>query len=363
MAVYNTTYNYNQGNMNFGQALLYGAFGSLTGSMGGYGMGMNGSLFSMMGMGMGGYGCFGGYGMGCYSDSVVGTQMGLVASQYVMAGVCRAFDGRGGSQSESASSMIDNIKTSAGEYLKKLDKGTTLNNFNPSKKASEYKVVSELTDEISKQESELSTSKDSLDKLETELRKIGIDQAPTKEVVEEILKKECKETDPEKIREYIDQNYNTKFNELDEKFKAYENAKKDVEDKEKALKILKSEKETKEKEVQTAIDALKPLKEEYDKLKVKEKAQTEAKAYDDADGNWLNRASKSSVEEYNGGTCTKSQVRKAFNLFIEAKNNGKTDDAKNWANKLVLMHNSNPELFDNNFATAFNQVETWLEEN
>ena len=55
MAVVNTTYNFNQPNMNFGQALLYGAFGSLTGGMGmygGYGMGMGGSLFSMMGMGM-----------------------------------------------------------------------------------------------------------------------------------------------------------------------------------------------------------------------------------------------------------------------------------------------------------------------
>ena len=80
MTVYNSTYNFNQGNMNFGQALLYGAFGSLTGGMGmggcfgGFGspFSMGGSLFSMPGIGMGG--CFGGFGFGGYSDSFAGMQ-------------------------------------------------------------------------------------------------------------------------------------------------------------------------------------------------------------------------------------------------------------------------------------------------
>lgn len=104
MNTYNTTYNFNQGNMNFGQALMYGAFGSLTGGMGcfgGYGMGMGGSLFSMMGMGMGGYGCgFGGFGMGCYSDSMIGMQVGSSIMQYAMYGISRAIEGRGAAKAE-----------------------------------------------------------------------------------------------------------------------------------------------------------------------------------------------------------------------------------------------------------------------
>ena len=83
MATFNTTYNYNQQSMNFGQAMLYGAFGQLTGmmgmggcfgggyGMGSYGMGMGGSLFSMMG----------GFGYGCgIPDSYVGAQVGLATS-------------------------------------------------------------------------------------------------------------------------------------------------------------------------------------------------------------------------------------------------------------------------------------------
>ena len=96
MATWNTTYNFNQPSMNFGQALLYGAFGQLTGMMGGYGMGsygmggfgMGGSLFSMMGMG--GYG----YGSGCcgmynYSmpDSYVGAQCGMAAMNVLFQGL------------------------------------------------------------------------------------------------------------------------------------------------------------------------------------------------------------------------------------------------------------------------------------
>ena len=101
MAIYNTTYNYNQPNMNFGQSMLYGAFGSLTGGMGGC-MGMGGSIFSMMpGMGMMGMGGFGGYGMmGCYSDSMLGAQIGNIFSGCLMAGIGQLFEGRGGNDTE-----------------------------------------------------------------------------------------------------------------------------------------------------------------------------------------------------------------------------------------------------------------------
>lgn len=99
MATWNTTYNFNQYNgqsMNFGKAMLYGAFGQITGMFGGgcfgggygmgsYGMGMGGSLFSMMGS----CGCFGGYGMYGYGipDSYVGAQCGLTAMNVLFQGI------------------------------------------------------------------------------------------------------------------------------------------------------------------------------------------------------------------------------------------------------------------------------------
>ena len=101
--------------MNFGQSLLYGAFGSLTGGMGcfggGYGMGMGGfgmggSLFTMPGIGMGGYG-FGGFGMGCYSDQMIGMQVGTSIMQYAMFGISRAIEGRGAAKAQRQQAMND----------------------------------------------------------------------------------------------------------------------------------------------------------------------------------------------------------------------------------------------------------------
>ena len=118
MTVYNQTYNFNQENMNFGKALLYGAFGSLTGGMGcfggGYGMGgfgMNGSIFSMMGMG--GYG-FGGY---C-GDSMVGAQMGMIGANCILGVVSKALEGRGGQSSiDELETNISNINEKIGSQL------------------------------------------------------------------------------------------------------------------------------------------------------------------------------------------------------------------------------------------------------
>lgn len=133
MSVVNTTYNFNQPNMNFGQALLYGAFGSLTGGMGCYGgfggfggYGMGGSLFSMMGMGMGGYGC--GFGMYGFSDSMYGTQAGFAVSQMVLGGICRAIEGRGSAKAErkqAISDAKDSVNTLLSEIksLENVNKG------------------------------------------------------------------------------------------------------------------------------------------------------------------------------------------------------------------------------------------------
>ncbi len=126
MSTYNTTYNFNQGNMNFGQALLYGAFGSLTGGMGcfggGYGMGMmspfgmGGSLFSMMGMG--------GYGMGYGCDSMIGAQVGMSMANLAFGAISQAIDGRGSSKDERKAAIKesnDKIKTLTSE-IEQLNK-------------------------------------------------------------------------------------------------------------------------------------------------------------------------------------------------------------------------------------------------
>lgn len=106
MAVVNTTYNFNQPNMNLGECIGYGILGSLTGNMGMYGMGMyggfgmGGSIFPMGTM-MGGYGCgFGGYGIGGYTNQMAGMQLGNALSGIVLTCLTQAIGGgRGGSSS------------------------------------------------------------------------------------------------------------------------------------------------------------------------------------------------------------------------------------------------------------------------
>ena len=132
MNTFNTTYNFNQGNMNFGQALLYGAFGSLTGGMGcyggGYGMGnfgmggfgMNGSLFSMMGMG--GFG-MGGIGMGCCSDQMLGAQMGMIGFNCILGAINSSVQRKRAEKAEtkSNSDSAKNIEKEIKELQKKID--------------------------------------------------------------------------------------------------------------------------------------------------------------------------------------------------------------------------------------------------
>ena len=112
MSTFNATYNFNQGNMNFGQAIGYGLLGSLTGGMGmggcfGGGFGspfsMGGSLFSMMGCG--GLGNMYGspasfFGMGCYSDQMAGAQLGFIGVNLVTGLIGKAIEGRGSAKAE-----------------------------------------------------------------------------------------------------------------------------------------------------------------------------------------------------------------------------------------------------------------------
>ena len=395
MPVVNTTYNFNQPNVNFGQSLLYGMFGSLTGGMGcfgggyglggfglgGYGMGMGGSLFSMMGMGMGmggyGYGCgFGGFGMGCYSDSMIGMQIGNSIIQSTLYCVSRALEGRGGNgNNESTSSKIADVKSRASKHLSILNLNS-IAQFNPSLSADKYSVVSDLKVTQASAQKAYDEAKLSKENKEIELKGSFPDGEPKstdakyssigKEAADKLKASNPNATEAE-LKKASDDAINAAWK---KDYTAYKKLKDELDaaekletEKKSELDSAKSKVEEKTKEVKSSIDALKPLKEEYDELVAQEKAENEAKVYDDADGNWLNRASKSSVEEYKGGTCTKSQVRKAFNLFIEAKNSGKKTDAKNWANKIKLMHFSNQYLFDNTFATAYDQVEEWLSKN
>ncbi len=381
MSVVNTTYNFNQPNMNFGQALLYGAFGSLTGGMGcfgsgygfgGYGMGMGGSLFSMPGIGLGGYGygCgFGGYGMGCYSDSFMGMQVGASIVQSTLYCVSRALEGRGGNgNGKSTSSKLSEVISSAKKYFETLEI-SSISAFNETKKASEYTSVKSAASNVEKAESSINARLDAIPAEITQLEcnpKYNKGVEPTSSNFPKQVDANGQEESAATYEARLTQ-AKKDYKEIKDKIDALKKEETQLKEKtDNSNKLVKayndavSEKEAAEKAVNAAIEAMKPLKKEYDELIAQEKAETEAKVYDDADGNWLNRASKSSVQEYKGGSCTKSQVRKAFNLFIEAKNSGKTSDARNWANKIKLMHENNEDLFDNNFATAYDQVEDWL---
>ena len=124
MTTWNTTYNFNQPSMNFGQSFLYGAFGQLTGMRGGgcygggygvgsYGMGMGGSLFSMMG-GCGGYGGIG-YGFGI-PDSYVGAQCGLAATNVLFSVIGTHLTSR-----REARASATNIESAIDELRKKIN--------------------------------------------------------------------------------------------------------------------------------------------------------------------------------------------------------------------------------------------------
>ena len=93
------------------------------GCFGGFGspFSMGGSLFSMMGMGMGGYGCgFGGFGMGCYSDQMVGAQIGNMISGVLIGGISKAIEGRGAAIAE-RQEKLDTAKNNVKSLNKEID--------------------------------------------------------------------------------------------------------------------------------------------------------------------------------------------------------------------------------------------------
>ena len=174
MNTFNTTYNFNQGNMNFGQAMLYGAFGSLTGGMGmgcfggGMGMspfGMGGSIFSMMGMGGCGFGGFGMGGFGMSDNQYLGGLMGLMGSQILIGGITRAIQDHKTAKAE-ARAEIDNAKSDVSTLTKEKEALEKENKELETPIGSDGKVTSAATKACPTESKAYTAAKDALDKFD-----------------------------------------------------------------------------------------------------------------------------------------------------------------------------------------------------
>ena len=140
MSVQNHTYNFNYPNMNFGQTILQGVFGSLTGCIGGGGWCTvgNGSYLSQLGnmlngSFMGGYGCCGGYGsygmtgFGDYTDQMLGMQIGTSIFNYGMTALGQFMSERKVKKAERAQS-IETATNNVSSLTKEKTKLTEINN-------------------------------------------------------------------------------------------------------------------------------------------------------------------------------------------------------------------------------------------
>lgn len=346
MNTYNTTYNFNQPSMNFGQAMLYGAFGSLTGGMGGcgfgsygMGMGMGGSLFSMMGMGgFGGYGMGYGMGFGMSDNQYVGTLAGLMGSQILIGGISQAIQSHRAAKAEAPASKLNTVNSEAQKQLDILNaEGSTtkytIDNFSTATVEDKYTTaVTEAKGKIT-------------EKIENINGKLNGDYADSKK--------------PQKEENESESEFSTRLTKWEQEKAALEAekaillAKTDTKNElvKALLDVEKAEKDRKEA-IDSAKKALLSIKTEYNELQAELKQEKEDKILDDADGNWLNRASKSSIDKYTGKdengkqvAATKSQIRGAFNQYILAKKSGKTEDQKRYGTILANMHRNSSENF------------------
>lgn len=197
MSTFNTTYNFNQGNMNFGQALMYGAFGSLTGGMGCFGggmgmmspFGMGGSLFSMMGCGLGnmygtpasffgmggfGYDCggfgmssfgMGGYGCGMSDSQYVGTLAGMMGSGLLIGGITQAIRNHKAAKAETQA-KIDNAKSDVSTLTKEIGALEKENNELETPIGSDGKVTDAASKACPTESKAYTAAKDALDKFD-----------------------------------------------------------------------------------------------------------------------------------------------------------------------------------------------------
>lgn len=115
MSVQNHTFNINYPNMNFGQTILQGMFGSLTGYMG-----MSGSIFGTGGCcGGSGMPMFGGFGVGVYSDQMIGMQIGSSIFNYGMMALGQYTQQR--KAQKTTSEQLSTVESEAKTYLKTVN--------------------------------------------------------------------------------------------------------------------------------------------------------------------------------------------------------------------------------------------------
>ena len=306
--------------MNFGQAMLYGAFGQLTGMMGGgcfgggygmgsYGMGMGGSLFSMMGMG--GYG----FGAGCcgmynYSvpDSYVGAQCGLTAMNVLFQGIGGAISARkadkAAAQENSAANQLTKLNEDAKTHLDTLGL-SSLEKFNPSDTADKYKneyvaTFNAADEAITKRQTEINKAKQDLGDRPTSVPA----DAPEGTTLASLQtdydnKKTALETEYKKLTEKTDTS-----NAL---VKAYKDA--------------ETKKNEREKAINDAITALKPLKTKYDELNEQARVENNnnnAKLERKCD-NAVDSSTKKQTEEMR-------QFNDAYDAFKDSQTQEKLDD-------------------------------------
>lgn len=279
MTTWNTTFNYNQPSfkMNFGEAMLYGAFGQLTGGIGGgcfggYGMGgygMGGSLFSMLGMG--GYGC--GMSSYMYDDSYAGAQVGFMGVNIALQGIGGYLQERKANKANLVTKDLLDSKASAN--LKVISdvsstKIVSLADFDASKTAAQYDYSS-LDAIVSKTNEEYATAQSNTAAAKAKLETLGGETGPKatddkyKKTVTDSNGTESTTVDNEKFQaDYIA--WTNKKNEVT-KLETIEATKKE------AAKKAQNDRINKESAVQTAIDALKTLKEQYDEIDSAEKKQ------------------------------------------------------------------------------------------
>ncbi len=297
MATYNTTYNYNQPNMNFGQTLLYGALGSLTGGMGcgGYGMGMSsfgmgGSIFPMGTM-MTGYNCYAGG--GCYNaEQATGVQIGSMLSSVLIGGITQRFQGRGGNDKQTLASQIETVESDAKKHLETLNKG----NKKYSLENDDFKSAS-INDEPDYQKAIESAQKE-IDKVEKDLlpqKRAELASLKSNEPKQDNYTKDGQFDKAAFEKDYAA--WDKRRVELEAEIKKYEDSIKENGEYGKTLKKAQDDKAAREKEISDAIEALKPLKEKYDKLVEQQKKEQLEKDINDVDGNAINRTRKSKIEK------------------------------------------------------------------
>ncbi len=326
MAVLNTTYNFREKNPNFIEGIAIGALGTMTG-----GMGMNGSVWNMSGM----------YNIGCgtgmygasydaYIENSLEGELANLTTNVIIGGINSAVQKKANKQS--LDDKIGVVESNAEKYLAVLGSDKTLETFNRYDSAEEYGAVVDLQSKVDEASTQLGETKKAKQKAEIEFKCL---KEPEK----------SNYTDTEQFQKDMAAYIEAKDN--------LESLEKQVEKEEKALEAAEKARDAKKEEVQKAIDALIPLKDEYDKLVEQKRNEDNAKILDKADGNWINRASKKSIEGYTGknedgkpAEATKAQIRGAFNQFINAQKSDDTEKMKFYAKILKTMRENSPKNFE-----------------